>query len=172
MSALTVRVKENEGGVATSRSSCAKAELTSNLEVGISAGGDSGNGGVTPYGLSKSTSLASAEKCEKWVDKDELGSYKVDLDVIRPGDSEFSGLYRKLTEGHTDSAGVDRPPVKQPKDIAAAPSFGAGHDTNAKVVCLTRLTTRDLTDAGNDAEVNIGLTSSNFAEKLETFWPR
>jgi hypothetical protein len=57
-------------------------------------------------------------------------------------------------------------------NIPSAPDHSARHDDSAKVVCLTRITTKDLTDSGSSAEINVGLTSSNFAEKLETFWPR
>ena len=56
--------------------------------------------------------------------------------------------------------------------IPSAPNHSANHDDTAKVVCLTRITTNNLTDSGSSAEINIGLTSSNFAEKLEAFWPR
>jgi len=49
--------------------------------------------------------------------------------------------------------------------------MGANHPTFAKVVCLSRLSTRDLTESGSQAEVNIGMSSSNFAYSVETFWP-
>ena len=57
-------------------------------------------------------------------------------------------------------------------DIPSAPNHSADHDDAAKVVCLTRITTKDLSDAGSSAEINVGLTSSNFGRKLESFWPR
>jgi hypothetical protein len=52
------------------------------------------------------------------------------------------------------------------------PAHGASHDDFAKVVCLTRITTKELDDSGSEAEINIGLSSSNFGSKLETFWPK
>jgi len=51
-------------------------------------------------------------------------------------------------------------------------NFAANHDSFAKMICVTRLTTKDLSDAGSSAEVNIGLTTSNFNYKIETFWPK
>jgi len=59
-----------------------------------------------------------------------------------------------------------------PKNVPSAPAHGHYHDDSAKVVCLTRITTKDLSDSGSSAEINVGLTSSNFSSKLETFWPR
>jgi len=56
--------------------------------------------------------------------------------------------------------------------IYGAPAFHTTHPDFAKVVCLTRITTKDLSDSGSRAEINIGLSSSNFASKLETFWPK
>ena len=58
--------------------------------------------------------------------------------------------------------------------ISGAPTFHLSHPEFAKVVCLTRITTRDLDDGllNKRSEINIGLSSSNFASKLETFWPK
>ena len=41
-------------------------------------------------------------------------------------------------------------------------------------MCLTRINAKDLNDGwlDNFEEINVGLTSSNFGRKLETFWPK
>ena len=107
-------------------------------------------------------------------DQSKKPSYIVNLDVIRPGDSEFKKIYDNLVNGFKDSNGVKRPPLAKPETVPSAPSHGDNHDDFAKVVCLTRITSKDLDDGLLDGfeEINVGLTSSNFGSKLESFWPR
>jgi hypothetical protein len=44
---------------------------------------------MSPVPLSKSLELASVKSCKTWKDESGTGGYVVNLDVIRPEDSEF-----------------------------------------------------------------------------------
>lgn len=103
---MQLTIREDESAVATEKSSCVNTYFTSNIGASASFGksneaGDK-SGKFEPYPLSKSATLGETKKCEKWVDKSGMGGYVVNLDVIRPGDSEFNSLYSKLTYGFTD----------------------------------------------------------------------
>jgi len=96
---LQVRVKEDEGGVATKKSSCANFTASANAGVSVDSNVDdvfSGSIPVNPVSnLFKKE--ASASNCKKWVDTSELGVWVVDLHITRPGDSDFDSLYRSLS---------------------------------------------------------------------------
>ena len=171
---MVVKVVEDISAVSTTVTSCSKREIKRNLGVSIGMENEKKdkNGAISPSNLSHSASLAKYERCEKWEDKTGMGGYYVELDVYRPDSPHFRELYSNLVRGHYDRSGIFRQPLADPVNLGYVPNHSATHPDFAKVVCLTRITTKDLSDAGSKAEINIRLSSSDFKTKLQAFWPR
>ncbi len=87
---LQLTLKEDASAVSTERTSCSNSSVSMNAGIGISKSDEeSGQGaGFTPKYFSKSLE-ATNKKCSTEIDKSGTGGYTVNLDIIRPGDSEF-----------------------------------------------------------------------------------
>jgi hypothetical protein len=88
---LQLKIKEDASAVSTEKSSCTRKRVKANFKVTLGAKNDAGdqNGAFNPGPLTKKVDLIDVKDCEKWVDDSGTGGYLVNLDVIRPEDSEF-----------------------------------------------------------------------------------
>lgn len=87
---LQLSLKEDASAVSTERTSCSNSSVSMNAGIGISKSDEESGIGVghTPSFFSKSLE-AENKKCSTTTDDSGTGGYTVNLDIIRPGDSEF-----------------------------------------------------------------------------------